>query len=443
MNISNPKPRVQISKRKKIKFVALLTLLVVVLLELLLHGLCALSESVANLLEPPHSVPTKPTDDSSIVEDAVLEHRPRPDYRDHDARGFRNPKALNQAEIVCLGDSQTYGAGVERDEAGPHQLAKISNRSVYSLSYGGWGPTHSQALLPEALELQPKLIIEAIYSGNDLWDCYSMVYERRQSLSHLIDEPELQTQIEVANQRRSLQETITEQYRFYLGDFGPPSEEMTPLVEPEVVQNSSGLRSWLSRNSRIYGVGRAVKQRFSSARNARYELINYMTTDDWDLLQTKTESSGGHWEAFESGSIRTIFVPNYRFLGLNLDDPRIRAGLQIATGAILEMDRQLQKTEIQFLVILIPTKELVFAEIYSMPSSAFSNLVEEEMKMWQITRRTLDTAGVPYLDLLPALRDALDEGRQPYKINTDGHPNAVGHRVISEQVDAWIDNFLR
>ena len=56
------------------------------------------------------------------MEDPVLGFRPRPKAGDHDSRGFRNAEALRSADIVCLGDSQTYGPpyGV-REEAWPQR----------------------------------------------------------------------------------------------------------------------------------------------------------------------------------------------------------------------------------------------------------------------------------------------------------------------------------
>ena len=86
-------------------------------MEVLLNLLCVISGPVADALQPPWHIVTP------SIEDAELGHRPRPDFGDHDGRGFRNPVALEQAEIVCMGDSQTYGRGVQREEAWPQQLA--------------------------------------------------------------------------------------------------------------------------------------------------------------------------------------------------------------------------------------------------------------------------------------------------------------------------------
>src|SRR5215470_4841830 len=112
--------------------------------------------------------------------DERLRVRPNPEFPGHDRRGFRNPTALDRADIVVLGDSQTYGVGVPSEKAWPMQLQALTGHSVYSMAFGGWGPLESEALLEQALALHPAVVIEAIYSGNDLYDAFIAVYGGRQ-----------------------------------------------------------------------------------------------------------------------------------------------------------------------------------------------------------------------------------------------------------------------
>ncbi len=46
----------------------------------------------------------------------------------------------------------------------------------------------------------------------------------------------------------------------------------------------------------------------------------------------------------------------------------------------------------------------------------------------------LRSHGIPFVDALPALRESLARGVQPYKESPDGHPNPAGHRVIADVV---------
>ena len=104
--------------------------------------------------------------------DDTLGHCPNPDFPGHDQWGYRNESVPAQADIVILGDSHTYGVGVEREEAWPHLLSDSTGATAYSIAFGGWGPGQHLLLMDKALSLRPKLIVEAIYTGNDLWDCF-------------------------------------------------------------------------------------------------------------------------------------------------------------------------------------------------------------------------------------------------------------------------------
>lgn len=117
----------------------------------------------------PHSVP-----------DARLVLRPNPTYPGHDRKGFRNLKVPAKTHIVALGDSQTYGHGVEPEDAWPRQLESMTGKKVYSMAWGGYGPTHSLVMWDEAIALSPKIVIEAFYAGNDLFDSFNHVYNQGQ-----------------------------------------------------------------------------------------------------------------------------------------------------------------------------------------------------------------------------------------------------------------------
>ncbi len=106
------------------------------------------------------------------LSDPRLGTRPNPEFRDRDAAGFRNTAVPSEAFVVAMGDSQTYGTGVDRAENWPHQLQSLTGRSVYGISCGGWGPTQSLLLVDRALALRPRLVVEAFYAGNDLFDSF-------------------------------------------------------------------------------------------------------------------------------------------------------------------------------------------------------------------------------------------------------------------------------
>jgi len=85
-----------------------------------------------------------------------------------DALGFRNPVAIGQADIVCLGDSFTEGSRVDDRETWPVLLAKHTGSSTYNLGMSGGGPRFYLVTLEKyGLALSPKTVLCMIYAGND------------------------------------------------------------------------------------------------------------------------------------------------------------------------------------------------------------------------------------------------------------------------------------
>src|SRR5437762_10854908 len=114
--------------------------------------------------------------DPGVINDPVLVARYAPNAPGHDARGFRNAQALSKAEVVAIGDSQTWGVNVLPADAWPQQLGRRSGLSVYNMGVGSYGPDQYLILTDQALQLSPKTIVIGLYPGNDLYDAYNLTY---------------------------------------------------------------------------------------------------------------------------------------------------------------------------------------------------------------------------------------------------------------------------
>src|SRR5262249_50916074 len=111
-----------------------------------------------------------------LVSDPRLGHHLEPDAPGHDARGFRNEASAAITDVVAIGDSQTWGVNVRREESWPAVLGKISHLSVYSMALGGWGPLQYEVLAKDAVAFRPRALIVGIYLGNDIFDGCNQVY---------------------------------------------------------------------------------------------------------------------------------------------------------------------------------------------------------------------------------------------------------------------------
>lgn len=85
-----------------------------------------------------------------------------------DARGFRNPEALEKCEVLVLGDSFAEGSSVSDDQAWPMLYGEQSGRLLYNLGMSGGNPsTYLETLEKFGVSLSPEIVLCMIYEGND------------------------------------------------------------------------------------------------------------------------------------------------------------------------------------------------------------------------------------------------------------------------------------
>ena len=120
-----------------------------------------------------------------------------PDYRrygPHDILGFRNLSVPSVADVITIGDSQTYGNNAATEETWPGVLqTRLRDRhaSVYSMATGGWGPIEYLQMAHYAFSFQPRVIVVAFYTGNDAFDALNAAKanDKWSFLTRELDEP--------------------------------------------------------------------------------------------------------------------------------------------------------------------------------------------------------------------------------------------------------------
>jgi lysophospholipase L1-like esterase len=393
-----PPPHRRTHSRGKLVVFALLALIGAVgLSEALLHVAGWISPQVGMALS---RIP--------IVKDERLGWRPSPVHPEHDRLGFRNPAVPAQAEVVALGDSQTYGVGVATSETWTARLAEATGLEVYNLAYGGYGPAHHLILLGEALALKPDTVIEAFYTGNDLYDAYQLVYVRG-SL------PELRTSdTALAADLREREQADT-------------FEKKVKRLHREG-EDRSALRAFLAEHSRLYGLLRIAKRKLGQLRGGDAN-TGPMTFDPHAPLEVSVDNGR---QLIRKGGLHAVLTPAYRLAALDLDDPRIAEGLRVSIEAMRAMGRRTTETGARFVILLIPTKERVFAGLHR-DTDRYRRLLSFETQTVERIREALGEE-YPIVDALPPLQNLLKQGRSPYGPTADGHPNALGHEVIAETV---------
>jgi lysophospholipase L1-like esterase len=364
------------------------------LIEAVFHLLCLVSPRAEGLLSSRTGL---------HIHDEKLGWRPNPNFPEHDARGWRNKQAHNPFAVVAMGDSMTYGVWARREDAWPQQLGALGGMKTYNMAFGGYDPTRYLVLADEALELKPKLVIEAVYSGNDLWDAYRNVYWDGRV-------PEL----------RMTDQTLLQE--FSAADKAVPVDDISrDRFEPH-----RGLKDLLDEHSKIYALLWLSKTML-------------MPDHTWPWFWIKYRASRfPPWEVLEHAGIRTVLTPSYRLLALDQTDVRIREGLRLSLSAIKRTNDRLSAAGVRFLVLFIPTKELVLEPLMENAGlkdpETLKLLVANEKQVWTAIRDYLMANQIPFVDSLPELQRSVSAGKSPFLTNQDSHPNTEGHRAIAASV---------
>jgi hypothetical protein len=382
---------------------SILTIFTAVVLETMLHVAARLTPRIGMILFQ------QPVE---ILQDAELGNRGNPTYPEHDKNGFRNPLTSDTADIVAIGDSQTYGTSVDFQTPWPRVLEKISSCQVYSMALPGYGPLQYALLARRAARFKPRLILIGIYFGNDLYDNWQM-YLRNPS-KYLVPEDLLRPALE-RERHNPLSRDV---------------EEFFTMGQTDVQKSESAsawwLRRFLSQHSAIWGFGRAIKNQLLPPNSV---LSAEFRTAVAALTPTQLEYAS----IFEGADWSTIFTSRYRDAAENYEDPRIQVGYWLTQWAIQDIDQLAKQNGISLMFILLPTKESVFAPKVKNASEHkfFEKLTTEENRFRHSLIRYLEENGIAYIDMTPPLRSM---AQQPYFENADGHPNAIGHKAIASRV---------
>ena len=357
-----------------------------------------------------------------IIYDGKLGHRPNPMCPGHDRNGFRNESVPEKADIVAMGDSQTYGWGVRADQSWPQQMQKLCEIRVYNMAFGGYGPVHNLILLDEALKFKPQILIEAFYAGNDLYDSYHLVYDNHQLPDLKISDERIMRAISEAENIEPLRERISRLLHMDQINTQRPT--------------GSSLIKYFSDNCKLFRLFSTLNKLCG----------NYRRSDGptWELEKKYAIENKKYCQPIECGKFCTVLTPDHRLCAVNLNDPRIAEGHRLSLEAIRLMDKRTRMANIDFIVLLIPTKELVFKNVVyetgqTIPD-VYKTLIDNEELLWHRTKAYLKNQGIDYIDSLPVLRGCFQSGAQPYKITSDGHPNPIGHRAIAELVLSTLRN---
>jgi hypothetical protein len=346
------------------------------------------------------------------VPDPEFGYRNSPFFPGHDRRGYRNDDALDHYDILAIGDSSTYGFGASAEGSWPRQLRTLSGRTVYNGGVGGYGPCEYLRVAEELSVLKPKLVILALYLGNDLADAYgSVVLERRCPILATTDAAVVAA-MQQADEKATLRDLFVE-------------FETTMMDPPQTF--------W--KRSALYGLARSLVNRLQTT-----GAIPFRHADD----TFQAAASRPFRVPMESPDpYRTVFVdPRLYELAIDLNDPRIAEGLRITLEAIKMLQTSLEQRGVPLVVALIHNKPFVMAPVLERDRldlfPRFQRLIGLEARATEAVSRWLSSHRIRFLDTGDHLRAEVLSGRMLFAESDDHHPTSVGYGAIAAAIFEFV-----
>lgn len=307
-----------------------------------------------------------------------------------DEHGFRN-NTLSSIDIVALGDSHTYGFNVSSDNSWPKLLARKLDKTVYNFGVGGYGILQYQYLLDKSIELDPKVILLGLYLPNDLNDICRLV-STNQYWSSRAKEFNINSSLCNESQKR---------------------KNISKKKRPSVSK-------WLKEKSATISIALEYNSYFSTLRKIENnEIRNAVVIND-----KKTKTIINHKRIKQ----------HKKYMDVN--EPQIKMAYEVLKHIFLKANKNFETNNIRFGILFIPSKERVFYQYlmqrgYDLPIE-YKELVDNEDELKANITRFLSEAGIPSIDILQDMENALLKYENIYLPSDNGHPIENGYQIYAE-----------
>jgi hypothetical protein len=315
-----------------------------------------------------------------------------------DARGFRNPAALDRADVVVLGDSFVEGSHVSDDHRWPVKFAQFSGLSVYSFGVSGYSPMRELAALRQfGTALKPSVVVCMIYEGNDFHSMKSADEDSGFTWGQLIGIYFKQSPIV-----KALDKVILNTFGRLGSLDGKKGSELLSWLPLRVPDNANGkLYAFAPKQ-----ISEAFKTEDVFEDNRGWVAVSSV------LREMK--------ETCDRNGVRLViaYAPSKAYVVLPLAIDRLPAekvwGFTRLGAKNLPVDA---KTFMSNLAQLLGTREAV-------------------------VRKWCEGRSIPFISFVEPLRQAVAEGRQVY-FTYDQHWTPLGHEIVARTVAAfWVQQGL-
>jgi len=297
--------------------------------------------------------------------------------------GFRNNNINNDVYAVAIGDSFTWGHGVENNQTWPKVLESFLGKEVVNmgLTYGTSPIQYYRILERYAVSLNPKVVLVGFFSYNDFVDSW---YFRQ-----------------------------WEQAKVNVSDVVYNNYISLPQDEVENFQNkplNKKIRLFLKKHSAVFRMYRKFEKSFIKRKTLKIKL-----KQGW-LPLPKND----------------FYFTQYDY---NKSKDEFKYGLELSQEAVLDSQKLCVKKGIRFIVVLMPARSEVYFDYIIKNNKVIDR--EKAFSNYHKFKKFLELNGIEYIDLFPFLQEKARESEKLY-FTDDGHWNVLGNYLVGQYINDYL-----
>lgn len=294
----------------------------------------------------------------------------------------RLPK-MNQANIVVVGDSMPFGQLVREKDSFPQVLFETMKDTGVSLTVPGLDPAGYQELVEVGCAYRPKVLLYVLFM-NDYWHSNDVAAKPLKCL-----------------QRDSLSEG-----KFWVSEIGW-GERIRDQIDY--------LRYW-SLVRKVPNVVFSDQSAQGDGLLRKTKPIPWMDGDNFYSF-----AGADYWDPV-----------------LSWEEPAVQKAAKRNLAYIEQVQALASERNFKLVVVLLPSKEMVYSERYPHPERITRPSHFETLEWMQ---NALTHKNIYNVSLLKPLQDRASHGEKLF-FSVDGHFNELGHRRTAESIAQYLDKQL-
>jgi hypothetical protein len=361
---------------------------------------------------------------------------------DHGHIGYGDDSVSGPPEVITLGDSFTAGDGVPRRKTWSYLLGRRLDRPVYNMGIGGACPTQEVRLLQRHAPpgAAPKTVLLCVYEGNDPGEeiVFRDFLNRGEGRSWR-DRRRLPSPRHARRIGCSLLMAVWRHWRTTEEETAPVGPEGALYLRPDnpPPRDPADCDEWDDDRAAAYflpagGVPDAPTDRLLP--NRRWHEVPVtgagVGLNPYRLTIGGTEVEMSVWS---DGEVRSLANPAW--------DWAVHPGVARMREAFRELAAHCRAHGARGVVLFAPAKAHVYWEWIDaqVGDARLPAMLRERFRLHRGALRdavgaAAREAGLEFLDLTPALRDAASRGGPPVYLHHDTHWSPAGHEAVADAV---------